>query len=463
MPDAAGGQRRAALYVDFDNVFASLAALDEWAAWQFASAPGRWLAWLAAGGPDQVARRLLLRRCYLNPAGWTEPAPGGDLAAWIGQPRIYYSRFRTEFVRAGFEVVDCPRLARLKNAADIVMALDMADALAHPTRFEEFVVFSGDSDFTPLLHRLRAHDRRTLLVSPGMAAQALQAAADLVVALPDFADAALAPPEATPDPMPGPRPFPPPAAERAPAAEPPAAEAGSDPGEPAAQRAAILAAVRAALEAASGPLHLPGLGHRLHRELGGWVRSGRFGGAGSLAKLLEEAPELAVEAGPGGGWLYDPARHERPSASQPDLGEDPLGPVLGPLRAALGPTVPLPWLDAEALDAALHGLAALLPLAGPPEPPQRAALAAEAMAAGLDLPERALDALVHWLNRARIDWRAEPGAEARDRLARALFAELTRAAAAAGTRLGEDTVAALRDWAGLGRREAGEAPAPTGG
>ena len=106
MPDAAGWQRRAALYVDFDNVFASLAALDEWAAWQFASAPGRWLAWLAAGGPDRVTRRLLLRRCYLNPAGWTEPAPGGDLAAWVGQPRIYYSRFRTEFVRAGFEVVE---------------------------------------------------------------------------------------------------------------------------------------------------------------------------------------------------------------------------------------------------------------------------------------------------------------------------------------------------------------------
>ena len=91
--------RRAALYVDFDNVFSTLASLDEWAAWNFAASPSRWLAWLAdamPGGP----RRLLVRRCYLNPAGWTEPEAGSSLARWLGQPRIYYSRFRADFVRA---------------------------------------------------------------------------------------------------------------------------------------------------------------------------------------------------------------------------------------------------------------------------------------------------------------------------------------------------------------------------
>ncbi|MBX9702407.1 MAG: NYN domain-containing protein, partial [Acetobacteraceae bacterium] len=194
--------RRAALWLDFDNVFAGLAALDEWAAWRFASEPGRWLRWLAAGEEAEAAapRRILVRRCYLNPAGWTEPAPGGALAQWLGQPRIYYSRFRAEFVRAGFQVVDCPRLARLKNGADILMALDIADALAHPTRFEEFVILSGDSDFTPLLHRLREHDRRSLLVAHGASAAALRAAADAVLTLEEFAEALEAGAEAAPDP-----------------------------------------------------------------------------------------------------------------------------------------------------------------------------------------------------------------------------------------------------------------------
>ena len=79
--------RRAALYVDFDNVFSSLAALDEWAAWSFAAQPARWLDWLAQAVPSGPCR-ILVRRCYLNPAGWTEPEPGGGFAAWLGQPRV---------------------------------------------------------------------------------------------------------------------------------------------------------------------------------------------------------------------------------------------------------------------------------------------------------------------------------------------------------------------------------------
>ena len=47
--------RRAALYVDFDNVFSSLAALDEWAAWSFAAQPARWLDWLAQAVPTARA------------------------------------------------------------------------------------------------------------------------------------------------------------------------------------------------------------------------------------------------------------------------------------------------------------------------------------------------------------------------------------------------------------------------
>ncbi|MBL6078221.1 NYN domain-containing protein [Belnapia sp. T18] len=297
--------RRAALYLDFDNVFAGLAAIDEWAAWNFASHPTRWLAWLAESAPGGP-RRLLVRRCYLNPAGWTEPEPNGELAGWLGQPRLYYSRFRADFVRAGFTVVDCPRLARLKNAADIVMALDIHEALGHPTRFEEMLILSGDSDFTPLLHRLREHDRRIMVIAPDSAAAALRAAADQVIPLGDFAEITI--PAETEPPVPSGDPN-----------SDPSSDPTGDPVEPAAQRAAILATLRRLVAAAEVPLHLPALGKRIHLELGGWVRRSRFGGAGTLARLIEGAEDLVLESGPGGGWLYDPRRHALPSLQQPDL------------------------------------------------------------------------------------------------------------------------------------------------
>ncbi|WP_165982323.1 NYN domain-containing protein [Dankookia rubra] len=468
---------RAALYIDFDNVYSSLAAIDEWAAWSFGAEPGRWLSWLeagAGGGP----RRLLVRRCYLNPAGWTEPAHGGSLAAWLQQPRVYYSRFRPALVRAGIQVVDCPRLSRLKNGADMEMALDILDALHHPTRFEEFLILSGDSDFTPLLHRLRAHDRRSLVVAHPLSAQAFRASADAVVPFEDFAEAALdgeapadPPREVAGDTRAEARPAGP--AARPAIAPPPAQPAADavpdpmqDPGDPAAQRIAILAMLRQLVAGSATPLHLPALGKRIHVLGGAWVRQSRFGGAGTLARLIEGAEGLALEAGPGGGWLYDPARHERPSLEQPGvssglaagLPDDPLARLVAELRAAIGPGPEVPLLAPEALDFALRHLAGMLPLQAAPGPEQRGALAAEASAAGLELPARSVEALVAWLNRARFDWGATPDADTPARLARALFAELTRAAAAAGARLPPEMLAALRDWLGLAPR-AGAEPA----
>lgn len=284
---------RAALYLDFDNVFAGLALRDEAAAWHFAAEPGRWLAWLAEGGDGGGQRRILVRRCYLNPAGWTEPVPGGALAQWLGQPRIFYGRFRPDFVRAGFHVIDCPRLARLKNGADILMALDVADALAHPTRFEEFILLSGDSDFTPLLHRLREHDRRTLLVAQDASTQALRAAADVVLGFDDFAAVAAGPePEA-----PGP-------------AEPP----------PAATRDALQAAARQILEAQQGRIRLSALGQALRQHFGNAVADNAYGGTGSLQKLLAGMPGVHLRTAEGADWA---SLGEEPTASAPAAATDP--------------------------------------------------------------------------------------------------------------------------------------------
>ena len=97
------------------------------------------------------------------------------------QPRLYFSKFRPFFVRAGFDVIDCPRYSSTKNAADIRIVVDAVDALSADTRYDEFVIASGDSDMTPLLQRLRRSDRRTMIVSPADAAEAFTAIADQVL------------------------------------------------------------------------------------------------------------------------------------------------------------------------------------------------------------------------------------------------------------------------------------------
>lgn len=157
-------QLRSAMFVDFDNLYLGLRDIDVDAAERFATNPGHLLAWLEAGddGDGTVPRRFLVKACYLNPDA--------------------FGRYRSFFASAGFRVVDCPSLTqRGKSAADIHLVLDVMDALAHPTRFEEFVICSADADFTPLMTRLRAHDRRTVMVAAGPAAPAYQAVCDQTI------------------------------------------------------------------------------------------------------------------------------------------------------------------------------------------------------------------------------------------------------------------------------------------
>ena len=102
----------AAMYIDFDNFFGGLIAADPDSAVEVATNPSTWLARLTHEHSGDGGRRWLALRCYMNPAGWvTNPR--------VETERLYFSKFRPYFVRAGFEVVDCPTLARGKNAADI--------------------------------------------------------------------------------------------------------------------------------------------------------------------------------------------------------------------------------------------------------------------------------------------------------------------------------------------------------
>ncbi|MEQ1499292.1 MAG: NYN domain-containing protein [Novosphingobium sp.] len=163
------------ILVDFDNIFSILWQLDRSVAMRFAERPMQWLPLLTGQHLTGEHRRWMVARCYLNPAGFV--VAGAD-----ARDRIFFSRFRPGWVRAGFEVVDCPTLARgNKNAADIRMVLDAMDLLAHRTQFDEFVIASGDADFTPLLHRIRLEGRRATVFAPGFASSAYTSLADQVI------------------------------------------------------------------------------------------------------------------------------------------------------------------------------------------------------------------------------------------------------------------------------------------
>ena len=179
MPDSqpSPSHVRTALFVDFDNIYLGLQREDPTAAEQFATDPTRWLLWLQDSLPheheeDDRKRKVLFRRCYLNPS--------------------QFGRFRPYFTRSAFEVVDCPPLTSGgKTSADIHMVMDILDTLGHATRFDEFILLSGDADFTPVLLRLSKHDRRSAILAIGPASVAYKAACDLLIDQDTFLEEAI--------------------------------------------------------------------------------------------------------------------------------------------------------------------------------------------------------------------------------------------------------------------------------
>jgi NYN domain len=154
-----------AVFVDYDNIYLSLKRKNDDAAKRFAKDAPLWLKAIETGElitptngtRTTLRRRMVMNRCYGNPVPRRNT---GDNATDMNS----FPFVRHHFLRSGFEIIDCPPLtAQLKNSADIRMVMDVRDYLGHDTHFDEFVILSGDADFTPVLHRLRAHARRTVV------------------------------------------------------------------------------------------------------------------------------------------------------------------------------------------------------------------------------------------------------------------------------------------------------------
>ena len=153
-----------ALFIDFDNIYLSLKGRDEDAASRFSRNPSYWLAQIVSGALIRsefinpgVRRKIIVGRCYGN------PVPRRSGREGVGDPSSF-AFVRHNFMRAGLEVVDCPHLtSQFKNSSDIRIACDVRDFLDHATRFDEFIILSGDADFTPVLLSLRSHNRQTVI------------------------------------------------------------------------------------------------------------------------------------------------------------------------------------------------------------------------------------------------------------------------------------------------------------
>lgn len=281
---------KSALFVDFDNVYSGLRKLNPTMADQFAQKPQRWMQWLASSlelpehAHADARRRVLVRRCYLNPQ--------------------VYQRFRPAFNLAGFEIIDCPSLtSEGKTSTDIHMVLDIIDLLQHEAHYDEFIVFSADADFTPVLRKLRRWDRRTTVLAIGFPSAAYRASADLLIDPDSFVREALGFRDND---------------------ELVALEPAPDPGpaQPS-ERDLACAAYDVVLKAVAdspGPVALSRLASLILGQVSGMDAS-TWAGFGSFRQLIDswnlEPLQVMWE---GGGIIRDPSRHGKPMPSaQPQI------------------------------------------------------------------------------------------------------------------------------------------------
>jgi uncharacterized LabA/DUF88 family protein len=125
---------RIALFLDYENL--ALGARDNLGGMAFDFRP------IA----DALAERgrVVVRRAY---ADWS-----------------YFDEDRRMLTRSHVELIEMPQRmgASRKNAADIKMTVDALELAFERAYISTFVICSGDSDFTPLVHKLRELNKRVI-------------------------------------------------------------------------------------------------------------------------------------------------------------------------------------------------------------------------------------------------------------------------------------------------------------
>lgn len=74
-----------------------------------------------------------------------------------------FQKFMREFHMLGFEMIDIPHSgASGKNSADIRMVVDAMDLCYSKQHIDIFALLSGDSDFSPLVSKLKENNKRVI-------------------------------------------------------------------------------------------------------------------------------------------------------------------------------------------------------------------------------------------------------------------------------------------------------------
>lgn len=302
------GSLLSTVFVDYDNIYLSLKRKNAEAAKRFAKESGLWLSAIANGtlitptnGPDLgLPRRIVMNRCYGNSVPRRNDK---DNATDMNS----FPFVRHHFVRAGFEVIDCPPLtAQLKNSADIRMVMDVRDYLLHDTYFDEFVIMSADADFTPVLHRLRQHARRTVVYANDYTVAPYRAISDGEIREADLIALLLE-------------------GVQAPRVEDKTPKTLPSPASLAAARSEIIGAVLHTVRSAHQPVPLEALADRAVRELGHEKTVGlAWGGAGSFRDLLLNGlPDDVRMSDAAPYFVYDTTRQSAPEPLRAETREAP--------------------------------------------------------------------------------------------------------------------------------------------
>jgi uncharacterized LabA/DUF88 family protein len=138
-------EERIALFLDYENL--AISARDHLGGMAFDMRPVS----------DALAERgrVVVRRAY---ADWS-----------------FFDTDRRMLTRSHVELIDMPQRmgASRKNAADIKMVVDALEVAFERSYISTFVLCTGDSDFTPLVHKLRELNKRVIGVGVEKSTSAL--------------------------------------------------------------------------------------------------------------------------------------------------------------------------------------------------------------------------------------------------------------------------------------------------
>jgi uncharacterized protein (TIGR00288 family) len=220
-----------------------------------------------------------------------------------------YKEFKAPMHGASFELIEIPHVRQSgKNSADIRMVVDALDLCYTKSHVDTFVIVSGDSDFSPLVSKLRENDKTVIGVGVKKStSDLLVSACDEFIYYDDLVreQKARAKAPAKPRRPDGRKPAPAPAVARAPSADEDKAQEALD---------LVMATVEALLEERGEDDNIWGsmVKQTLKRRKPGFNE--KYYGFGSFNELLEEAQARALMSlerdEKSGGYIVRPADYQ---------------------------------------------------------------------------------------------------------------------------------------------------------